>query len=380
MLEKLKALRAEALSAMKDFNEVHAEMDDTQLAEYGKLQAKFDKANRDVKLSETENILASEVDAVITPTDASAIEKMDYRNSFDNYLAGQNLGEAVAAMTEGVDADGGFTVPVSYQNTVVAKLNDLSATRSISTVIGTDSTRNIPTEGTAPTFAWIDESGVYGETSSTFGNKVLNAYKLGGIIKVSEELLKDTMINFETYMAGQIALGIDKAEAPTFAVGDGVKKPTGYITGATIGASSTTASGTAVTSDEIIDIFYDLKAEYRKSAVWRMTDKTEKVIRKLKNSNGDYIYDAALDSEGRPSLLGRPIVIDNNMAEIGLSAKFICIGDFSAYQIADRGEMTIQRLNELYAGTGMVGFKVTKRVDGKTIIDEAFNVGQNAAV
>lgn len=72
-------------------------------------------------------------------------------------------------MTEGVAGDGGYTVPITYQNTVLEKLNTLSRTRSISNVIATTSTRNVPVEGDAPTFTWIDESGEYGETKSTFG-------------------------------------------------------------------------------------------------------------------------------------------------------------------------------------------------------------------
>ena len=378
-LQELIEARAEKLAEMKALNEANPTMDETVQAQYDALRAEFQTLNRDVEIAKTENKLADEIDDVIPPVENVLTANAEYRNGFDNYVAGQNLGEAVAAMTEGVDTDGGYTVPESYQNTVVRLLNDLSATRSISTVLSTNSTRNIPTEGTAPTFTWIDEGGTYGETASTFGNKTLGAYKLGGIIKVSDELLQDTMINFESYMAGQIALGIDKAEAPAFATGDGNKKPTGYLTTAPVGANSTTAATDAVTADELIDIFYDLKAEYRKTATWRMTDATEKAIRKLKDSNGNYIYDAGMNNSGKSSLLGRPIVIDNSMPELGAGNKFAVIGDFKSFQIADRGGMTLQRLNEKYADVGMVGFRVTKRVDAKVIIAEAFNAGQNAA-
>lgn len=380
-LQELIAARAAKLEEMKALNEANPTMDDATTAKYTQLNAEFEAFNRNVNLAKTQNVLAGEVDEVLAAANVDKVTNtLEYITNFDSYLAGQNVQEAMNAMTEGVDADGGFIVPVSYQKTVVEKLNELSATRSISTVIGTESTRNIPTEGDAPTFAWIDESGAYGETKSTFGNKQIGAYKLGGIIKVSEELLQDKMIDFDSYMARQIARGIDKAEAPAFATGNGTLKPTGYSVTAPVGASSTTAAVAAVTGDEIIDIFYDLKAEYRKNASWRMTDKTEKAISKLKNTNGDYIFDQGLDSMGRSTIKGRPIVIDNSMPELGAGNKFIVFGDFSYFQIGDRGGMSIQRLNELYAGTGMVGFKVHKRVDAKVIIEEAFNAGQNAAV
>jgi HK97 family phage major capsid protein len=178
-------------------------------------------------------------------------------------------------------------------------------------------------------------------------------------------------------MAGQIALGIDKAESPSFATGDGVKKPTGYMTSSTVGASSTTAAIAAITADEIIDIFYDLKEEYRSGSTWRMNDSTLKAIDKLKDGQGNYLVTSFSDGTN-PTIKGRPVVIDNDLPNMGTGVKFIVLGNFSYYQIADRGNMTIQRLNELYAGTGMVGFQVTVRIDAKSTMAEAFNAGKNA--
>ena len=380
MLEKLIAKRGEALAAMKEFNDAHPEMSDAQLAEFKSLEAKFDKANRDVKLEQTKNVLANEIDEVIVAdsTDTLSVAAAEYTKAFDTYLSARNIADATAAMTEGVDTDGGYTVPESYQNTVVQKLNALSITRGLSTVLTTTSTLNIPTEGEAPTFTWIDEGADYGETKSTFGQKKLNAYKLGGIIKVSKELIQDTSINFDSYMAGQIARGIDKAESPAFATGDGSNKPTGYLTSSAVGANSTTAATDAVTADELIDIFFDLKAEYREKAVWRCTDSTLKAISKLKDSDGNYLVGTLADGISM-TIKGRPVKIDNSMPELGAGNKFIVFGDFTYFQIADRGGMTIQRLDELFAGKGLVGFQVTKRVDAKVIIEEAFNAGKNAA-
>ena len=378
-LQELISTRAAKLEEMKALNDANPSMDEATASTYEGLHAEFKKLNRDVEIAKTENVLAAQVDDVIPGSNIDgATNQAEYVTAFDNFLSGVSLPEAMAAMVEGVDADGGFTVPVAYQNTVIQKLNAMSATRGISSVLTTVSTTNIPTEGDAPTFAWISEGGIYGETKSTFGQAQLGAWKLGGIIKVSEELLADTAINFESYMAGQIAKGIDKAEGPAFATGNGTSKPKGYSVSAPVGTSSTTAAINAVTADELIDIFYDLKAEYRENATWRMTDATEKSIRKLKDGNGNYLYAASLSSGERPMLLGRPIVIDNGMPELGTGNKFIVLGDFSYFQIGDRGGMSVQRLNEKYADVGMIGFKVTKRVDAKVTIPEAFNAGQNA--
>ena len=376
-LEELQAKRAETLKKMKALNK--QEMSDDELKSFESLRAEFDKFNRDIDLLKSENALKSEVDDVMTPERVESVTaKSDYIKAFDMYLAGQNIQEAKAAMSEGVDADGGYIVPIEYQKKVVQKLNEMGATRAISTVIGTSSTRNIPTEGEAPTFAWVEEEGAYGETKSTFGLKQLGAYKLGGIIKVSEELLQDNMINFEAYMAKQIAKGIDKAESPAFAVGDGTLKPTGYATSAPVGASSTTAATDAVTADELIDIFYDLPAEYRKRSTWRMTDKTEKAIRKLKDGNGNYIYAPALVMGERDAILGRQVELDPFVDTLGAGKKVICLGDFNYYYIADRGNMSMQKLTEAFAVNGLIGFKVSKRVDAKPVLSEAFTIAKSA--
>jgi len=377
--------RAKLLKDMRALVDANPTMNADDVEKYNKMEAEYDKLDAEIKreeaLAKREAEAKEPTSKPLTGDVTPGMEKFEdkaYMEAFNAYLKGESPDKYRNAMTVGSDPDGGYIVPETYQRSVLMKLNSIGRTRSISNVITTTSTHNIPVEGEPPTFAWVSEGGAYGETSATFGTLQIGAWKLGGIIKVSEELLQDNMINFDQYMAGQIAKGIDKGESPAFAIGDGVSKPTGYLTGATVGANSTTATAGAVTADEIIDIYYDLKEEYRATATWRMNDKTEKAIRKLKDGNGNYIYAPGMNAGERPSLLGRPIVVDNYLPDLAAGNKFIVIGDFSYYQIADRGQMAIQRLNELYAATGYVGFKVWKRVDAKVLLSEAFNVGQSA--
>lgn len=378
------AKRASILAQLSAFANAHPTMTDEQVIEYEALEKEFDKIDasitREDKQAKREALLKEPTSHALVIDDVQdGTRTEDYRNAFDKFLAGGSVADFKANMTVGVDADGGFIVPASYQRTVLAKLQAIGRTRGISNVLETESVTNIPVEGSAPTFTWVSEGGAYGVTSPTVGNEQISAWKLGGIIKVSEELLNDNMINFEEYMAGQIAKGIDNAESPAFAVGTGTAQPKGYVTGATVGANSTVASTTAVTADEWINIFYDLKEEYRANATWRMHDTTLKSLDKLKDGQGNYILGTLADGL-TPTLKGRPIVVDNSMAELGAGNVFTVFGDFDYYQIADRGNMTIQRLNELYAGNGFIGFKVTKRVDGKPTLAEAFNAGKNALV
>ena len=374
-LQEMILARAEKFKEMKALNDANPKMDAATEAKYTALADEVKALTRNIDLVATENGFKNQVDEPIV-VGVNAIATIDYRNGFDKYIAGQEFADFRASMTEGVAEDGGYTVPQTYQNTVLEKLNTLSRTRSISNVISTTSTRNVPVEGDAPTFEWIDETGTYGETKSTFGNKQINAYKLGGIIKVSDELLNDTAISFEAYMANQIAKGVDKAEAPAFCNGDGTKKPTGYANGLVATTETTTASASAITASEVESIYYALGEAYRARATWRMNTRTLKKIRGLNDGAGTYFYKEEIKSS--MTIEGKPVVIDENLPDMATGAKFLVFGDFNYYQIADRGAMEIRRLNEKYSDTGMVGFRVTVRVDAKRMLDEAFVVAKNA--
>ena len=375
-LIKLIAARAEKFEAMESLVKNNPTMDETVKAQYNQTRQEFEALSRDIDIAKAKGDMDSlNPDSILPPATAKAVATQDYRNGFDAYISGAEMQDFRAAMTEGTAEDGGYVVPETYQQTVLQKLNTLSQTRSISNVLTTTSTKNVPVEGDAPTFAWIDEGNDYGETQSSLGNKQIKAWKLGGIIKVSDELLQDNMISFEQYMAGQIAKGIDKAEAPAFCSGDGINKPTGYITSLTATTDTTTASATAITAGEVAKIYYALPEAYRKRATWRMNTKSLQAIRELNDGNGFYFY---RDEIKNGTIEGRPIVIDDNLPVMATGVKFLVFGDFSFYQIADRGVMEIRRMNEAFATKGLVGFRVTVRVDAKRMLDEAFVVAQNA--
>ena len=142
----------------------------------------------------------------------------------------------------------------------------------------------------------------------------------------------------------------------------------------------TATSATAVTADEMIDLFYSLKAPYRKKSVWMLNDSTIKSIRKLKDTNGQYLWQPSLTAGTPDTILGRPVKTSAYMPAIAAGAKSIAFGDFSYYWIADRQGRSFKRLNELFAATGQVGFLASQRVDGRLILAEAVKVlAQKAA-
>ena len=141
----------------------------------------------------------------------------------------------------------------------------------------------------------------------------------------------------------------------------------------------TAKSTTALTFDEVMDLFYSLRAPYRRSAVFLTNDATMKALRQLKNGNGDYIWQPSVTAGTPDTILNRPVYTSTFMPTITACAKAMVFGDMNYYWIADREGRKFQRLNELYAPSGQVGFLASQRVDGKLILPEAVKVLQMKA-
>ena len=280
------------------------------------------------------------------------------------------------ALSEGVDSEGGYLVPDEFEHTLVDALADQNVMRGLVKVIQTTSgDRKIPVVSTHGSASWLDEGKPYVESDEAFSQVSLSAFKLGTFLKISEELLNDSAFSVEAYLATEFARRIGAAEEEAFLVGDGKGKPTGLLA-ATGGAEAavTTAKATDITADELIDLHCSLRAPYRKNAVWLTNDSTVKAIRKLKDGNGQYLWQPALTATTPDTVLGRPIHTSVFVPEIKAGAKSVAFGDLGYYWIADRQGRSFKRLNELFATTGQVGFLASQRLDGKLILPEAVKV------
>jgi len=304
----------------------------------------------------------------------------EYRNAYMTYLRlGRNGLEPheVRALQVGTDSEGGYLVPDEFEKTLIQGLEERNIMRGLATVITTSGDRQVPVVSSHGTASWIAEEGAFSESDEAFSQVVLSAYKVGTLIKVSEELLNDSAFDLEAYIAAEFARRIGTAEEAAFINGDGTGKPTGVIGSAGVG--KTAASASAITADELIDLYHSLGRPYRVKATWLMADSTAKVIRKLKDNDGQYIWQPGLQAGQPDRILGRPVAISDDVPAIAASAKVIAFGDFSYYWIADRQGRVFQRLNELYAVNGQVGFRAYQRVDGKLTLAEAVKVLQMAA-
>ena len=282
------------------------------------------------------------------------------------------------ALSEGTDTEGGYLVPDEFENTLVQALSAENIVRSHAHVFTTTSgSHKIPVVTTKGTAAWVDEGGAITESDDVFGQQLIGAHKVATLIKVSEELLNDSAFDLEAYFTTEFARRIGNAEEDAFLNGDGSGKPTG-IFDETSGAKTgiTTATATAITADEIIDLFYCLDGAYRRNAIWVVNDSTIKAIRKLKDGNGQYLWQPALHEGTFDTLLGKRIFTSPYVPEIASGKKTVAFGDFSFYWIGDRQGITFRRLNERFAETGQVGFLASKRLDGKLVLPEAIKVLQ----
>ena len=305
----------------------------------------------------------------------------EYREAFWKSMRNKSNYEVQNALKIGTDSEGGYLAPDEFERTLIESLEEENIFRSLAKVITTSSgDRKIPVVASKGTASWVDEEGLIPESDDSFGQVSIGAYKLATMIKVSEELLNDSVFNLESYIAKEFARRIGAKEEEAFFVGNGTGKPTGIFNatgGAELGVTATSA--TAVSVDEIMDLFYSLKSPYRKKAVFVMNDATIKLIRKLKDGNGQYLWQPSIQAGQPDTILNRPVKTSAYVPKVEAGAKTIAFGDFGYYWVADRQGRSFQRLNELYAATGQVGFKASQRVDGKLILPEAIKVLQQKA-
>ena len=297
----------------------------------------------------------------------------EYRNAFWGMIRNRNLTPGVMNDLQiGTDTEGGYLVPDEFEHTLVQGLEEENVLRSLCTVIQTSSgARKIPIVTAHGTASWVDEEDPIPTSDETFGQISIGAHKVATMIKVSDELLQDSVFNLETYIATEFARRIGAAEEEAFITGNGTGKPTGLLHATNGAGTGVTTTGNTPTADEIFDLVHSIKSVYRRKAVFLLNDSTLKAIRKLKDGQGQYLWQPGL-KEGQPDmLLNYRIATSPFMPEIAAGNKVILFGDFKSYWIADRQGRSFQRLNELYAATGQVGFRATQRVDGRLVLAEA---------
>lgn len=300
-----------------------------------------------------------------------------------------NLPKEVRAQSTGTDAAGGYTVPEGFQaelekalamwgpmwdGNIVRELVTTSGNRiPWPTVDDTSTTGALKAQNAAVTDA--------GSNDVTFGEKQLDAYVYSTeVVRVPMELLQDSAFNMEALLAELFAERLGRLANTTLTTGTGTSQPNGVVTASALG--KTAASGTAITADELIDLLHSVDPAYRMSprCRWMFNDSTLAAIRKLKDGNGNYLWQMGDVRNGEPdTLLGKPFSVNQAMADIGLSAKPVIFGDLSKYVVRKVRGFSLLTLRERYAENFQVGMIGFKRFDGELLNTSAVKHLANAA-
>lgn len=383
---EMREKRAKLWATMEGFLDTHRSdkgvlsADDD--ATYTNMEKDLNDLTNEIRRMERRDAIEAELSKPVgTPITAkpqgAPAEKMGrasdaYREDFGLALRGRPLVHNVLSV--GVDADGGYLVPEEFEKQIVDGLKEANVVRTLAKTITTQAERKIPIAVGHSVAQWTEENAAYTESNPTFGQKQIDAYKLTDLIRVSTELLQDSAFPLEPYIRDEFVRAFGVAEEEAFCVGNGTKQPTGIFTanGGEVGV--TAAGATAITVDELISLVYSLKSPYRRNAKFFMHDSTVALVRKLKDGNGAYLWQPSIQQGEPDKLLGYPLYTSPYVPEVKAGALTVAFGDFKNYWIADRAGRTVQRLNELYAGNGQVGFIATERVDGKVILPEGIKL------
>ncbi len=383
---ELREKRAKLWKTMEGFLDTHRNekgvLSPEDDATYAAMEKDLNDLSNEVRRTERKDAIEAELNKAVSDPIKETPEPQkkekpgrasnEYKEDFGRHLRGRTLLHNV--LSESTDADGGYLVPDEFESFIVAGLEEANVIRSLAKVITTSNDRKIPVAAGHSVATWTAENAPFTESNPTFGQKEIDAFKLTDLIRISVELLQDAAFPLEEYIAKEIARAFGVAEEQAFCVGTGNGQPTGIFTanGGTVGV--TAAAANAVTADELVSLVYSLKSPYRRNAKFLMNDTTVAAIRKLKDLNGSYMWQPSVQAGQPDKILGYELYTSPYAPSMAASAFAVAFGDFKNYWIADRAGRTVQRLNELYATNGQVGYVATERVDGKVILLEGIQL------
>lgn len=314
-----------------------------------------------------------------------------YKSALRAYLRKNNAGSGVdeiKALSVGSDPDGGFTVTPDMSGRIAALVRDTSPMRQVANVItiGTDALEGIHDLNEA-TSGWVGESETRSETAAPkIGEYRIPVHEQYAEPRATQKLLDDSLFNVEEWLAAKIAERLARMENESFVSGNGVKKPRGFLT---YPAGTPSAAGFSVIEqilsggaggfadenpgDALINLVYALKSAYREKAVFMMKRSTLAEVRKLKDSNDNYIWQPDFQMKQGGTLLGFNVVEAEDMPSMSANSLSVAFGDFNAgYQIVDRQGIRI--LRDSFTAKPYVKFYTTKRVGGDVVNFEAIKL------
>ncbi|KAF0172884.1 MAG: phage major capsid protein [Rhodobacteraceae bacterium] len=304
------------------------------------------------------------------PSDEPSLE----HKAFQAYLQrGPMAGEAeLKALTLASDPNGGYLAPPEMSTEILRDIVEMSPIRSLASVRGTNSPSVVyPTRKPMGNAIWDDEQDTETETTTTniFGQLEVSTKGMSTYVDISNMLLQDAP-QAETEVRECLTEDFAKKETTAFATGNGIAQPEGFLTNTSV---ATFANGGAVLSaDKLISFLYSITPTYRNAGAWVMNGTTLGLVRQLKDTTNNYLWQPSLQAGQPETLLGRPIVEVIDMPDVAAAATPIIYGDFSGYRILDRLAMSILVDPYSQATFKRTRFHAGRRVGGKVIMPAKF--------
>jgi len=369
-LQDLIEKRGKIADKIQDMNKCLDDFTPENEISFNNLSDEYDNLDKRVQAAEKIESVENDMNSfentkkpiIASPEEVSKYGNTAYERAFQNYI--QSKGQIRNDLEVGTDAKGGYVVSESWERTLDKYLENEVVMRQVATVRKFDDTRNIPLSTDNGTAAYMAEGGSYSTNDVTMSTVVFGANTIGNIVKLSEELLADSFVNLTAEVGEMYGMTFGVTEETGFTSGSGsAPNPTGFLTSAT--NAVTAASATAITFDELIDLMSAVRAVYARNGLFMMNRATAAKVRKLKDSNGQYLWQPSTSLGAPETLLGHRLVINEAMPASTTGLKAVAFGDFKQFVIADRERLQMQILTEKYADTGEIGFKFHKRNDSK---------------
>lgn len=333
----------------------------------------------------------------ILPGEVDVQAYSDYKPAFDAYLRKGDKAinrDYQNAMSVGSDPDGGYWVTPDTTGRIATLVYESSPMRQVANVvtIGTDAlegTNDLDEDGSG---GWVGEAASRGDTTTPqIGMWRIPVHEQFSQPKITQKLLDDSFFNVESWLSDKVASKLSRVENTAFITGDGVGKPRGFLTYAAGTPSKATwdviqqtnsgaAGAFAATDpgDALIDLVFSLKSAYRQGASWMMSRGTLAESRKLKDGQGNYMWQPNFGETAGANLLGFPIVEAEDMPAIAADSFSIAFGNMNlGYQIVDR--IGIRVLRDPFTDKPYIKFYTTKRVGGDVVNFEAIKIMKFAA-
>lgn len=364
IMNELFAKRAILINTVRDM--VAAGVKDEDRVNYNKAMADLnfiaDQIENENRIAAIEGVT---FEAIAEPQNISPKEGFMNMIRFGDASHAEKVMNAVGTGS----SSAGYLVPEELHNEIVRILYEEAAMMQLAQVIRTSTLTDIPVDATGVTAYWIDEAGAFTDSSPTVTRIQLGANKVGAMVKVSEELLADSSFNVESYITDLAGKAIARSAENEFINGTVSGRPTGIIGSATQALTSSVTN--SFNYNNLMTLFTSVKTPYAKNGSFLVNRGTLGTIMTLQDGASNYIFQPAYKNGETDMLLNCPLKTSEYMPALTTTAKGVLFGDFGYYKIGLRGAMSVQRLNELYAGNGQVGFRFFTRMDGKLALAEA---------